>query len=165
LSGKASGGRITATEILKLETNTKLRVGLQSFYEDVFLVEIGKRILELNQANLVVGDMIPGLSEEQKPVFHELNARGVSSEFDLNIQVTSELPYDKEREKLEADKIYATVGLPYLKEWLEAHDVPNVDEVLSEMPDWIAYQQFRAAQDAAQAAEEQAQPTQATAVG
>jgi len=165
LSGKASGGRITATEILKLETNTKLRVGLQSFYEDVFLVEIGKRILELNQANLVVGDMIPGLSEEQKPVFHELNARGVSSEFDLNIQVTSELPYDKEREKLEADKVYATVGLPYLKEWLEAHDVPNVDEVLSEMPDWIAYQQFRAAQDAAQAAEEQAQPTQATAVG
>ena len=154
--GKKSQGKTTATEVMKLETNTRLRSGLQAFYEDVFVVDVMARVLELSQRHLDAGDLVEGLDEKLKASVLTLEQTDIDASLDLDLEITSDLPYDREREKIEADKIYAVVGLPYLPRLLDVYQVKNADEVLEQMPDWIAYQQFRMALDAADQQEEAA---------
>ncbi len=161
--GKKTQGKATATEVLKLETNTRLRSGLQAFYEDIFVMDVMARVLELSQAHHSAGDLIEGLDEKLKASVIELGQTDIDASIDLDLEIASDLPYDREREKIEADKLFSVVGLPYMPAYLEAYQVKNADELLAQMPDWIAYQQFRMAQDEADKQEQAAAASPAAA--
>lgn len=147
IQGISSHGAMTATEIMRLETNSKLRVGLQAFYEDAFILEMMQHVLMLEKYYLQPEDMVEVLDDEARQQIEALNPQATASEFDLVLDVVNELPYDLEREKQEANVLYQIIGLPYLPYLLKAYNVRRRTELLNEIPEWVAYQQFKAAQE------------------
>lgn len=141
--GKSSGGQITATESLRLETNTRLRTALLSGHLDRTTgPELMGWVWVLVKDNMSVGDVVRIVGEGGREATVEIFGEGVDdetggvvagtleAEFDLDIQVGTTMPFDKQRQKDEAMALFEMVGPSFLRRLLDAYDVPNPDELI-----------------------------------
>jgi len=141
--GKASGGRLTATELLKLDQNSRLRnILLSGDLERTTGRELMALVWEIVVENCTEGDLVrivgEGNREEvikikgeyQDPETGVMMKGVLDAKFDLDIQVGSELPTDKQREKEEALQLFQAVGEAYLPRLLEVYGVPNMQEII-----------------------------------
>jgi len=141
--GKRSGGRLTATELLKLDQNSRLRtILLSGDLERTTGKELMTQVWELIVQHMSVGDMVRIVGEGGRedvikikgeytdPETGMVMKSALDAKFDLDIQVGSELPADKQREKEEALQIFQAVGPAYLPRLLDIYDVPNLEEIL-----------------------------------
>lgn len=141
--GKSSGGQITATESLRLETNTRLRTALLSGHLDRTTgPELMGWIWVLVKDNMSVGEVVRIVGEGGREATVEIFGEGedeetgemiagtLDAEFDLDIQVGTTMPFDKQRQKEEAMALFEMVGPSFLRRLLDAYDVPNPDELI-----------------------------------
>jgi len=142
--GKRSGGRLTATELLKLDQNSRLRtILLSGDLERTTGKELMTQVWELIVQHMSVGDMVRIVGEGGREDVIKIKGEYVDpdtrmvmksvldAKFDLDIQVGSELPADKQREKEEALQLLQAVGPAYLPRLLETYGVPNLEEILN----------------------------------
>ncbi|HUX17197.1 MAG TPA: hypothetical protein VMW52_12040 [Phycisphaerae bacterium] len=162
--GRKAGSGTTAYEISQLQTNSQFRVGLKAWFMDQFIVEIMEAISELCLENLDVGDVVRVLGEKERTGVMELTNDIFEIKYDVNLEVTTALPYDKERKKAEAREILEVVGIGYLPEYLELHDVKDVDDQLAKHEVYqrvlaeMEQEQAQAEAEAEQAQEEEPEP-------
>jgi len=134
--GRASKGNITASEAIRLEANSKLGVMLESIELDTFIVESLLIVGELLQANLSVDDAIKMLGEDEAVAFMKVSQSLLDLEFDVTLEVVTTLPFDTEREKLDAMEVYKILGPPFLPRLLEAMQVADRDRIIQGNEAW-----------------------------
>lgn len=160
---QAGDGAITATEAIRLESATRLRTALQATIIDSFLTDLMELVCVTCQYHWSVGDMVRVVGERRQeeveaiagltasepnvmPRQMEVSGALLEARFDLKLEVTTTMPYDKERKKLEADKVLLEVGPAYLRRWLEIYDVQDVDTLVRGHDAWQAVQAVMAAE-------------------
>jgi hypothetical protein len=145
--GRQASGGITATEALRLETNTRLRMSLQARHEDAFILDIMLRTHELAVANMTPGQLVRIAGEDVASRMMAIPEEAFDVEFDMELKTTTGLPFDEERKKQEAMQLFQIIGPPYLEELLKAFQVENREKVLSSVQAWAMIQQAMAAQE------------------
>lgn len=159
----------TATEAATLAAQTQIRTALQAFMLDLFLVESAYIVGDILQREFAdgaikVGDVLrvlnmgdlPG-SEQMGQVYVDEQAlkRITATPFDISIEATSAVPFDRQRQQekwLALNKtIIESFGQPSLaafKRLLGAFDVKNAQEILDEVAGAMQMQQAMAAEQA-----------------
>lgn len=145
--GRSSGGKITATEGLRLESNTRLRTGvLSGDLERTTGQELMSLVWEIDSKHRTVGDTVRIVGDKNKQAVIELKGGVVDpetgvmlkgpldAEFDIELETETTLPFDKQRHKDEAMQKMQVVGPAYMPRFLEAFDEPNPDELLQSIP-------------------------------
>jgi len=148
--GRQAEGGITATEAIRLETNTRLRSGLQAAHEDTFILEIMWRVHDVCKANMEVGEMVRIVGEGSSAKMMAVGPEAFDSQFDMTLKTTTGLPFDEERKKQEAMTLFQTLapigGPVYLDRLLKAFKIDNPEEILSRVQAWGMMQQAMQAQ-------------------
>lgn len=139
--GKQGEG-MTATEAINLETNTKLRTALQWLLCEAFILRTMTRVQEFCAFYMREGDMVrisgPGTARVATLSGQQFDAR-----FDLKLAVATDLPFDRDRRKADAQVLFKELGVAYLEPLLEAFDVADKDKILGRVK---AHQMILAAQ-------------------
>jgi len=168
------GGGATLGEVIRMESATRLRTALQGTIIDSFIIDMMELTFITCKYHWNVGDMVRIVGEKKRPqvlaltgLMPDPNAEPgrppqrvavtdgmMDARFDLKLDVTTTMPYDKERKKLEGDKILLQVGPGFLRQWLELYEVPNVDDLVNAHDAWLAVQAVMAAEGEAAAAVE-----------
>ena len=134
--GKQQPGQTTAREALALDTNSKMRPALQGILLEMFILRLMRRVQELCQKNMTPGQMVRIAGDDAAGVLMKaVPEDALEARFDLRLKVTSELPFDQERRKMEAKELYALLGLPFISQLLEeyADIVGDQDELLEKI--------------------------------
>lgn len=139
--GRKAGGQQTAHEVMRLETNTRLRTALQSIFLDEFTVDVMSFVHELCKVNMAPGQMLRIIGEQNADRVAVLQQTDIDARFDLSLEVTTTLPFDTERTKQDAAALFGIIGMPYLRRLLEAYDVHDIDELLQATQAWQMLQQ------------------------
>jgi hypothetical protein len=155
--GKQSKGGITATEATRLETNTRLRTGLQGELQDEFTENLMYLAVEMLQYYLEPGDILRIVGEEHGEQVLQATGDLLVADLDLQIESVTDLPYDQQRNQEKAVALYGIIGLPYLDRLLEAFEVKDAEELLQRIPIWMQLQEMIAQAEAAEQ-EAEAQP-------
>jgi hypothetical protein len=148
--GRQAGGQATAREIILLERASKVRTSMAAGLQDDWIVEIVRRTAWLDQRKMDPGTMVRILGEAGKRLMAAVPPE--SSKFDVSLQVTTALPYDQERNRLQMAEVFKALGpdgYAVLPELLAAFEVENSTEVLGRIRAWGLFRQFVQAQQAA----------------
>jgi len=141
--GRGEAG-VTATATLSMQQNTRLRVALQALALNRFIIEILNRVVEIDKAESNAGDLIRVLGPKHDVQRVEATKQFLDAHFDLQLDVTVGLPFDEEKQRIDAQQIFGFIGLPYLDRLLEAYDVKNKDELLEKVDVWQLIQDIMA---------------------
>lgn len=153
--GRQAKGNMTATESMELATNSKMRTALQSILMEHFVLRLMRRVQELCQRNMTVGQMVRIGGEEAQNLLMAIPEGAVEARFDLSLKVTTGLPFDQEREQVKWTQLFQLLGLPVLEQLLDAYEVEGKAEILEAVQ---VYQALKAAVE--QQREQQAQGEQ-----
>jgi hypothetical protein len=153
MRGKAAGSRATASEVIRLEANSRMAVAMENKYLDDWTRRVMQTVYAKLATHLQVGDVMRMAGIEKT------EAATVTQEMlDANVQITlklmSVMPGDAERDKQEAQYLFKVLGPAYVVPLLKAFKVPNANSVGK---GWV--QQQLAAQQQAQQQEARAQGT------
>jgi len=130
--GKQGGSGMTATEALRLETNSRLRTSLLSKeLNRTTGPELMEWVWELIKAHMAPGDVVRIIGEEGGEATVAMLEGDFDAKFDLDIQVGTTLPFDKQRKKDEALQLTQVFGPAYYERLLDAFEVSNPEQVLS----------------------------------
>jgi len=99
------------------------------------------------QRHYADGQMVRLLGPDAVQSIGAMASGDMDVDLDIKIETTTSLPFDRERKKQDAEKLFAAIGPPYLPELLEAYEVPNAPEVLARVKVWQAIQQVMAQQE------------------
>jgi len=147
--GREATRAATATEISIMQTNSQMRTGLQNNGLDDWTVALMRVVAEQMRDHMEVGQMLRIIGEQDEAKVVEVTQRMIDVEFDIKLEVGAALPYDKERDELKAQQIFNTIGMPYVKEYLTAMGVQNIEDVLMRIDFWQKYQEMLAQQEEA----------------
>ena len=158
--GRQAAGQATAREIIELTRASRVRTSLAASLQDDWIVEVMKRTAWLDQRHMDPGTIVRILGEGGQRLMAAVPAE--SSKFDVSLQVTTALPYDQERTRLQMAEIFKALGAngyAVLPELLAAYEIENAQEVMGRIQAWQEFQAYLAAkahQDAADAQAAQA---------
>ena len=141
-----SGGRITATEAARLDTNSHDYTALQAIFLDMWLDHTFTLIAEIMQKNYEPGRIIRIIGDNSEksniPVSREL----LDVRFDVNVEPGSTLPFDEERKKndyLTAYKLLENpIPNPLIEDILRILKISNTKKVLAKYQGMILFKQF-----------------------
>jgi hypothetical protein len=145
--GRQAGGQATAREIMLLERASKVRTSMAAGLQDDWIVEIMRRVAWLDQRHMDAGQIVRVLGEAGRRLMAGVPAE--SSRFDVTLQVTTALPYDQERTRLQIAELFKGLGpdgYAILPELLAAFEIENKDEVLGRIDAWKAFREFQQTQ-------------------
>ncbi len=122
--GRAAKGEQTKAEVIRLETNTRLRSALTNKLLDQFTVELWRNIAELCQRHYEPGRILRVVGEKHGSALQEYSQGMKDVRFDVHIEVGTKLPHDEERRRQNLMEIIQTIGpMPsVVKRWLETSD-------------------------------------------
>lgn len=143
--GFSASGSQTAEEVARLATASSMRSGLVATNLDEFDKKIMQIVLEFDRAYLTDEDSVRLLGDKQGRKMLSLRAVGdnfFNVEMDIELDVTSTLPYENERRKQEALQLYQILGPAYIDRVLDAYEVKNKDEILDKIAAWQQIQQI-----------------------
>ncbi len=129
--GRQTTGGATATEAIRLETNTKLRTALQWKMIEIWILRVMRRAQAICQKHFSPDEIrrIAGPGAESAAA--KLTAEQFDARFDLRLEVATAMPFDRERRKEEAIALYGVIGVPFLPQLLDAFERPDKDEILA----------------------------------
>jgi len=132
--GRAQEGQQTKHEIVRLETNTRLRTALSHKLLDQFLVRLWRNIAELAQRNYEPERVLRVIGKRHAPTITEYNQGMADVRFDIQIEAGTKLPFDVEKKRMNLTEAMGILGpLPTLVErYLEASEIMNPEEVIAE---------------------------------
>jgi len=145
------GAQMTATQSLSLETNTKLRPGLQWVLMQAWYLRVVNRAAAMDREYMEPGQRVR-IAGEGSVRMMELDATQFDAKYDLRLQVATDLPFDRDTRKNEARELYEILGIPFLEQLLDAYERKDKDEILANAQ---AYQAMVAAVEALKAREEE----------
>jgi len=151
LGHQASGGA-TLGEIARLETNTKMRTSLQWKMVETWILRVMRRAQVMCQHYWKPDDMRRISGPDSEGAIARLTQDQFDARFDLRLEVTTTLPFDRERRKQEALTLFQLLGVPFLEPLLDAFERQDKEEVMEKVE---AYQMLLAMQE--QLAQAQAQ--------
>ncbi|HUU85394.1 MAG TPA: hypothetical protein VM243_17990, partial [Phycisphaerae bacterium] len=160
--GRGAGGDETATEVLALQTNTKLRGGMSNVLLDDALITHFENLAELGQRMYTVDQVIRVVGDQDSESVYRIQSGDLSARFDITLDVGTSLPFDQDKTRQEAMDLFTAIqngggGLAGLEMLLDAYEREDKDEILKKVAAW---QMIEAALAEQQAAEEGAeQPT------
>lgn len=135
--GRQSKGGTTATEVLRLETNTRLRIAMQAELMDHFIIRIMELVAELIQENMEVGDVVRIVGEDGRKAAEEVTQGVKDAQFDISLEVGTALPLDEERMKQDvvtAMELLGDSAAAMYPQMLRTFNIPNADEILERIP-------------------------------
>jgi len=141
VQGIQSKGEMTASEALRLETNSRLGIALLLRNVDSFTVRVMELVFKLVKQHVAAGDVVRVLGEEKREAAYAVMEGDFDIELDIKLQVGTALPFDEERKKMEALQLYNILGPPFLKRLLEAFKQGNIQELLQQTDAWVAIQE------------------------
>ena len=152
--GRKSKGNETATELVRRDTNSKLRTAMTNLFLDGFTVKLWRNITELCQRNYEPDRVLRVIGKKHAGAIQEYNQGMKDVEFDIGIEIGTKLPFDQERKRQNIGEAIQLLGpAPTLvKRWLESAEFKNVEEILTELPQFQQFQQFMAQQQGADSA-------------
>lgn len=153
--GRAARGKPTATEIIRLETNTKLRMALGNAFQDDFTVAVFENIAGICRRMYSPEQMIRIVGEEHADTVAQITSGMKDIRFDIDLEIGTSLPFDRERKKEEALKLFQAIGPAMMPELLKDFERKDAEEILARAPMWQAFEQFMAQQEEAQKAQQQ----------
>ena len=150
--GIKSSGTTTATELVRLETNSRLGILLLLVNIDAFTLDTMLTVFDLCKKHMEVGRQVRIVGEESREQGEEVNEGDFSGKFDLKLQIGTALPFDEEKKQQKAMQMFEMVGPPYMRRLLEAFDEPDIEELLAGTEVWQMIQEELAAQEEAEKA-------------
>lgn len=120
----------TATEALRLETNSRVQITLLLTELDDWTVRIMRWVSELVKEHVDVGEFIRVVGEDKAERVVEVQEGDFDVDYDVDLEVGTALPFDEERKKQEALNLVQVLGEAYIPRLLEAFDVHHPGEVL-----------------------------------
>jgi len=129
--GRQTAGGTTATEAIRLETNTKLRTALQWKMIEIWILRVMRRVQAICQKYYTPNDMLRIAGPGAESAITQLTPEQFEARFDLRLEVATALPFDRERRKEEALKLYEVIGIPFLPQLLDAFERPDKDEIIA----------------------------------
>lgn len=160
VQGIQSKGSMTASEALRLETNSRIHIALILWLMDMHTTDLMRWVFALSKKHYSAGDMVRIVGEDQAEHGYEVVEGDFDADFDLKLEVGTSLPFDEERKKEEALTLLQTIGPAFTEKVLDAFNIANKDEILQKIPVFTLAQQIIEEQNEA-AEEGQAAPAQA----
>ncbi|NIA16703.1 MAG: hypothetical protein GWP08_21845, partial [Nitrospiraceae bacterium] len=165
--GRQAKGRATATEMTMLQTNTRLRMALSNALLDAATIRIFETVGEIAQRRLPVGEMIRIVGEKHASTVSQISEEMQFTRYDLEMTVTTAMPYDKEKRRMDAKDLFTMVGMPALKELTDAYDdiIDDPEDFLGRVDafnELILLKERAEAEATAALQQQQQQPQQAT---
>lgn len=108
--GSQSKGKATATEILQLQTNSRLRVGSQSWYADRFVVALLTMVMRIEMDKMSEKDEIEIIDEDGTERREKLTQLALELDYGIEIRVVTALPWDAERSRELAMQLLEVFG-------------------------------------------------------
>jgi len=159
--GRPAKGGLTATEAVRLETNTRLRTALQARLMDQFILNVMYRVAEILQDRLEPEEGVRILGPQNRQGLLQITEKIKKARFDVKLEVATTLPYDRERSKQDYLTLAQVLGVPaVLPELLKAFDIPNANEVMQRVTAWQQLQEFQRQQEARERAGRAAEITE-----
>jgi hypothetical protein len=143
--GKSAGSRVTATEAMRLETNTKLRQALGNKLLDGFTTRAFESLSEICQAKYSEEDWVSLIGKDGKREKGQITAEMKNAEMDIRIKAGTELPFDQERKEAKYSQVYTLLGsaaTAMLPELLDAFGIDEKDAILERHGLWQQFEQF-----------------------
>ena len=141
-----SGGRITATEAARLDTNSHDYTALQAIFLDMWLDHTFTLIAEIMQRNYEPGRIIRIIGDNGEKNNVPMSAELLDVRFDVNVEPGSTLPFDEERKKndyLTAYKLLENpIPNPLTEDILRILKISNTKKVLARYQGLILFKQF-----------------------
>jgi len=144
--GQTTAGKQTATEIATLQTAVQTRVGLQLIYKDLWAKEVMQRVADLDKAHMTPGEIVRIVGEDKARAVTQMTQQALDLKFDVVLKVGTALPFDQERRKQDAERLFTHLGMAYLPELLDAFEIENKEEILARAEAWQQLQQLMAQQ-------------------
>jgi len=162
--GRGGQANVTATEIAAKQEADIIRSSLQIQHRDRWNKSIMELVVEMDQANLLPGQIMQMTGKEFNARRVEVTQALVDLEFAITLQIGTGLPFDKAQKKQDWMQLAGVFGpIPIAKEILDAFEVDNADEILERVegyPQFMAFmEQMQAAQEEAAQEQEQAAQT------
>ena len=166
--GRKEGAGETATEAVRRESNTRLRQVLQATMLDQFTIQVIERVAELANAYWEPGriQQVTGKKGEETSVV--VDAGMLQLEYDIELEVGTALPFDRERKKQDfvlLMKVLGPYGLELLPEALKLFEIDNGDEIYHRIRRRQMMEASLQAQPAAGAGGAEASPAAGTLAG
>ena len=120
----SAGPKTTATEAIRLESNSKLATQMENHLLDEWTCSVMRVVLVKLQKHLQPDDVERSAGVSAPEAVH-ITQQMLDAKVDLELQLTSTMPLDEERMKLEADKMLLAFGRLYLPEYARAYKLPN----------------------------------------
>lgn len=152
IGAQGRSGDPTATEIATLQQATQVSLGLQILLMDDWIVRVMKQVAELDAMHLEAGDLVRMAGQEYTgDKIAEWTDEYADIEFDIELEVGTNLPYDTERRKQEADRLKAMYPRnPEIDRIvMSAYNIRQAEKVLAAEQLVQQLDQFMAAQEAA----------------
>ena len=125
------GAKMTATQSLQLQTNSRLRVGSQAWYADQYVVRLLTLAMIIDLRHRGEGDQIEIIDRKGGEELKELTREAIDMEYGLEMRVVTALPWDNERTQEKAIALLESFGgsLSLAKTVLEtfSKDIPSLD--------------------------------------
>ena len=142
--GKQMSGQPTATEVAMLQTNSRIRMGMPIAELDEWTLRSMEVVAELLQANMQPGQVVRIVGEEGNEQNITVEDWMKDAKFDLQLEVGTALPFDKERKQQESQYLFEVLGDPYIEQLLKAFDVPDRAALVESRPFWQWYERILA---------------------
>ena len=141
--GRQEKGATTATEVATTSAQSQFRTALMSIMLDEFIIRSLYVVADIFQREYAKGGMqaeqmmrVRGNGGDNLDVPGELpyDPQMAVTPFEITIETTSAIPYDRQRAKLEATELYGIFPtLNAAKNVLDAYEVKNKEEWLAEI--------------------------------
>jgi hypothetical protein len=152
VQGIQSKGVMTASEALRLETNSRLGIALLLVNIDAFTLDLMQWVFDILKKHMEVGRAVRIVGEESRESGVEVMEGDFDAEFDLKLEIGTALPFDEERKQQKSMQMFEMVGPPYMRRLLEAFDEPDIEDLLARVETWqMIEEQLAAAEEAEKA--------------
>jgi len=139
MRGARTSGKPTATEILQLQTNSRLRVGSQSWYGDRFIVALLTMVRRIELEHMDEDSEIEIIDAKGVEKSLKFTKEAIDLDYGIEMRVVTALPWDSERTQEKALALLAAFGgspalarmvLNEFKEDLPGMDVDGVIDMM-----------------------------------
>ena len=146
-SGKRDEGRTTATQSQLLAISSHDRIALQAAYEDEWVRRVCILDAEISQLHYDVGRYIRIIGEDKAVGAQQITEKMKDVRFDVNIESSSQIPFDAEKELAKKLQAYQLLNNPtpnpLLPDILRELGINNWKKILAQHSAWQSFIQLQ----------------------
>lgn len=152
MMGQQMSGEHTLGEVMRAESTSRLRTSLQAIFLNDWTIRLMEYAHVLCQENMTEEQKVRIIGESGDIGEAVLAGDMIDARFDIDLEVSTTMPFDTERRKQDAMALFGVLGPAYLEQLLSAYEVKDSDKV---MEDYRKQMEAQAAAEAKQDTGEQ----------